>query len=106
MTKDLDVFIESSPENARAACKALADLGTPPAKFSVDDFSDGKTEVRFGIPPICFEVRQKMDGVIFRSVYQNSVHSLSTETYPHAISPLQTLSSVNLHPVGLKIWPM
>lgn len=43
MTKDLDVLIESSPENAIATYKALAEFGAPLEKFAVSDFADGKT---------------------------------------------------------------
>src|SRR5271168_5352124 len=62
MTKDLDVFIESSPENALATYKALAEFGAPLTTFTVADFADGRTIARFGVPPICFEVIQHIDG--------------------------------------------
>jgi predicted nucleotidyltransferase len=73
MTKDLDVFIESSPANALATYKGLAEFGAPLAKFTVEDFADGKTVGRFGVPPICFEVIQSISGVDFATVYENSV---------------------------------
>ena len=73
MTKDLDVFIESSLENARATYKGLAEFGAPLEMFAVSDFSDGKTIGRFGVPPICCEVIQRIDGVDFESVYENSI---------------------------------
>ena len=73
MTKDLDVFIECSPENGLATYKALAEFGAPLQRFTVDDFSDGRTVARFGVPPICFEVIQKIDGVDFAGVYANSI---------------------------------
>jgi len=73
MTKDLDVFIESSPENALAIYKGLAEFGAPLTQFSVEDFSDGKTIGRFGVPPICVEVIQRIDGVDFARVYVNSM---------------------------------
>jgi predicted nucleotidyltransferase len=73
MTKDLDVFIESSPQNALAVYKALAEFGAPLAQFSTEDFADGKTIARFGVPPICFEISQRIDGVDFASVYANGV---------------------------------
>ena len=73
MTKDLDVFIESSPGNALATYKGLAEFGAPLAKFTIEDFADGKTVARFGVPPICFEVIQRIDGVDFANVYANSV---------------------------------
>jgi hypothetical protein len=72
MTKDLDVFIESSPENALAIYKALAEFGAPLTEFSVGDFCDGKTIARFGNPPICFDILQRIDGIDFPTVYANS----------------------------------
>jgi hypothetical protein len=73
MTKDLDVFVESSPENAVVVYRALAEFGAPLEKFTVGDFADGKTVGRFGVPPICVEVIQRIDGVDFSTVYANSV---------------------------------
>jgi hypothetical protein len=73
MTKDMDVLIESSPENAIATYKGLAEFGAPLARFTVEDFADGKTVGRFGVPPICFEVLQRIDGVEFADVYANSI---------------------------------
>ena len=73
MTKDMDVFIESSAENAIATYKGLAEFGAPLARFTVDDFADGRTVGRFGVPPICFEIIQRIDGVDFASVYANSI---------------------------------
>jgi hypothetical protein len=71
-TKDLDVLIESSPTNALATYKALAEFGAPLAEFTVEDFADGKTIARFGNPPLCVDVLQKIDGVDFAAVYANS----------------------------------
>jgi hypothetical protein len=82
MTKDLDVFIESSPENAIATYKGLAEFGAPLAKFTVADFHDGRTIARFGVPPICFEVIQNIDGVDFATVYTNSVPVLIDNEVP------------------------
>lgn len=73
MTKDLDVFIESSPSNALALFKALAAFGAPLGGFTAQDFADGKTGVRFGNPPICFDILQKIDGIDFVTAYVNSV---------------------------------
>ena len=106
MTKHLTVFTERITKNACIAYKPRADFGTPLEISLIDEISDRKTAIRLDVPPICFEVIQEIDGVNFRIVNQDSVHSLSTETYPHAISPLQSVSCVKAHPVGLKIWPM
>ncbi len=73
MTKNLDIFIESSAANATATFKALAEFGAPLSEFTVADFADGNTGARFGNPPICFDILQKIDGVDFAPAYANSV---------------------------------
>lgn len=72
-TKDLDVLIESSPANALATYKALADFGAPLAQFAVEDFADGETIARFGNPPLCVDVLQRIDGIDFATVHANSL---------------------------------
>lgn len=72
MTKDLDVFIESSPSNALAVFNALASFGAPLAGFTVKDFATPNVAARFGNPPICFDILQRISGVEFDQVYANS----------------------------------
>jgi predicted nucleotidyltransferase len=72
MTKDLDVFIESSPTNARAIYNALAEFGAPLSEFSVEDFHTPTLCARFGNPPYCFDVLQQIAGIDFATVYKNS----------------------------------
>jgi len=72
MTKDLDVFIESSPENALALYKALAEFGAALAEFTVEDFHTPTVWARFGNPPYCFDILQQISGVDFATAYKNS----------------------------------
>ncbi len=72
MTKDLDVFIESSPTNAHAIYEALAEFGAPLAEFTVEDFTLQQSCARFGNPPYCFDVLQQIAGIDFATVYANS----------------------------------
>jgi predicted nucleotidyltransferase len=72
MTKDLDVFIESSPTNALAIYKALAEFGAPLAEFTIEDFQTPTVCARFGNPPYCFDVLQQIAGIDFATVYKNS----------------------------------
>jgi predicted nucleotidyltransferase len=76
MTKDLDVFIESSPVNALAVYKALAEFGAPLADFTVEDFHTPTICARFGNPPYCFDVLQQIAGIDFATVYANSEEML------------------------------
>jgi len=72
MTKDLDVFIESSPENALALYKALTEFGAPLAELTVEDFHTPTVCVRLGNPPYCFDILQQIAGVDFATVHKNS----------------------------------
>jgi predicted nucleotidyltransferase len=72
MTKDLDVFIESTPENALATYRALAEFGAPLADFTVEDFHTPTLCARFGNPPYCFDILQQIAGLDFATVYRNS----------------------------------
>ena len=78
MTKDLDVFIESSPENALAVYKALAEFGAPLAEFTVEDFHTPTVCARFGNPPYCFDILQQIAGIDFALLASTSQPSMKT----------------------------
>jgi len=63
-TKDLDVFIGSNEENAKAVFRALAQFGAPMEGVSPSDFTDGST-LQIGQPPDRIDVLQRIDGVDF-----------------------------------------
>jgi hypothetical protein len=48
-TKDLDVFVDSSPENAVSVFEALADFGAPLSGMTPKDFQDGKSWFQVGV---------------------------------------------------------
>lgn len=49
-TKDLDLFIEADPANAKATYAALAAFGAPLQDVRPEDFEDRSTFFRFGRP--------------------------------------------------------
>lgn len=71
-TKDLDLFIRSDMENARATFKALAEFGAPLGKLSPNDFADGTT-FQIGQPPDRIDILQKIDGITFEEAWENRV---------------------------------
>ena len=73
MTKDLDVFIESSPANAKAVYTALSQFGAPLHDITVEDFERPTMVVRVGVPPICVDILQSIDGLDFPTVYAGSI---------------------------------
>ena len=64
-TKDLDVFVESTPENARRVYVALLEFGTPLADLTIGDLTQPNTVFQFGIPPVRVDVMTSIDAVTF-----------------------------------------
>jgi hypothetical protein len=50
-TKDLDLWIEASPKNARVVFKALREFGAPMANLSEADFANEGFFYQMGRPP-------------------------------------------------------
>lgn len=82
MTKDLDVFIESSPTNAKSVYTALSQFGAPLHDITVGDFELPTTVVRVGVPPICVDILQAIDGLDFPTVYAGSIEYLIDDEVP------------------------
>ena len=64
-TKDIDIFIGTDPENARAAYAALADFGAPLEGIRPEDFTDRGSFFRFGREPQGFDILPDIQGVDF-----------------------------------------
>ena len=73
-TKDLDIFIRSNPENARAVFRALAQFGAPLGGMTEDDFVDGTT-FQLGIPPNRIDILQTISGITFDEAWRNRIES-------------------------------
>jgi hypothetical protein len=71
-TKDLDLFIRSEPENARAAFRALSQFGAPLQGLTEADFADGTT-FQIGLPPNRIDVLQRIDGITFDEAWPNRI---------------------------------
>jgi uncharacterized nucleotidyltransferase DUF6036 len=85
-TKDLDIFIRSDPENARAVFHALAEFGAPLQGMSPADFADG-TIFQMGQPPDRIDVLQRIDGVTFDEAWENRIEgSIDGEVHASVIS--------------------
>ena len=55
-TKDMDLFIQADPANAKSTYAALADFGAPLQSIRPDDFTDRKSFFRFGSDPKGFDI--------------------------------------------------
>lgn len=64
-TKDLDIWVRPSPENAQRVLRALAKFGAPLEGLVVDDFATDGTIFQIGIEPNRIDVITSIDGVTY-----------------------------------------
>ena len=74
-TKDLDVLVEPSVDNAQRVLSALADFGFSDLGLSVADFSELGRIVQLGFPPTRIDLMTSIDGVSFEEVWQGRVEA-------------------------------
>ena len=74
-TKDLDVWVEASAENAIRVFRALASFGAPLSGLSPDDFAHEGFFYQIGIPPARVDILMSLDGVRFEEAWPNRKES-------------------------------
>jgi hypothetical protein len=86
-TKDLDVFIDTSPKNAALVFKALARFGAPLAGMTPADFQGGGSWFQIGVALSRIDVIQSIDGVDFETAWNSRMAGFVDGTIPvHYIS--------------------
>lgn len=94
-TKDLDIWVEPTPENAKKIWDALAAYGAPLEGITVEDFNDKSLVYQIGIEPNRIDVMMHVPGVAFVSAWENRVRSSYGEEKVHIIA-LDDLISAKL----------
>ena len=89
-TKDLDVWIEASPENAARVMSALKDFGAPLGELDARDFETPGTGFMMGNPPRRIDVLTQIDGVRFDEVVPRAVEA-SFDNVPARVIGLEDL---------------
>lgn len=64
-TKDLDIWIENSFENASAVVEALRDFGAPLLDITIDDFENPSTVYQIGLPPSRIDILSGLNEMDF-----------------------------------------
>jgi uncharacterized nucleotidyltransferase DUF6036 len=75
-TKDLDLFIRTDPENAKAVYAALAAFGAPLEQLTPADFLDRDGFFRIGQPPAMVEILPAIKGVEFDSAWERRLEAV------------------------------
>jgi hypothetical protein len=79
-TKDLDLFIQPSIENANAVFAALANFGAPLAGVKPEDFIDPDSFFRLGAAPQMIEILSRISGVDFDHAWERRVEVVIDES--------------------------
>jgi len=72
-TKDLDVWVESEPENAARMVAALADFGFGALGLEAADFLEADQVIQLGYPPNRIDILLTPRGVDFETCYDARV---------------------------------
>ena len=89
-TKDLDVWVRPTRENARRVLDALAAFGAPLGELTEDDLSRPGTIFQLGMAPNRIDVLTSIDAVTFQDAWQRRL----LRSYDGA--PIATLSIEDL----------
>lgn len=89
-TKDLDIWIRNSPQNAAKVYAALAEFGAPLAAdgLTVEDFADSSMVYQIGRPPLRIDIISKITGVSFADAWNRKKR--------------ERMAGVNVYFIGLK----
>lgn len=70
-TKDMDIFLEPSKENANRILKALNEFGFKALNFSIEDFMYEGKIMQLGYEPVRIDIITSIEGCSFDEVWKN-----------------------------------
>ena len=78
-TKDLDIWIDPTPENAAKVYRALAEFGAPLTGVTVEDLHTPGTVLQIGVEPNRIDVMTDVEGLTFEDAWNRQEHSVYGE---------------------------
>ncbi len=85
-TKDLDIWVEPSLENAEKVWQALAKFGAPLEQISVADFANKELIYQIGLDPNRVDILMDVPGVAFSTAWKNRVDGRYGDQPVHFLS--------------------
>ena len=89
-TKDLDVWVRASRENARKVWAALESFGAPRGSLVREDLEEPGIIFQMGLPPNRIDILTGIDGVLFEEAWQGRMET----TYGQ--EPVQVIGLMDL----------
>lgn len=82
VTKDLDVFVGTSDEDAQRVFAALAKFGAPIQGYTPADFQDPYAGFQFGVVPSQIDILLAISAVSFEEAWEQSVPGSTGDGIP------------------------
>src|SRR5574342_755971 len=84
-TKDLDVWIRSTPANAERVHRALSTFGAPLHDLTVDDLASPHLIFQIGVAPVRIDIITSIDGVEFDEAWSEKLVSEYADQAVHVL---------------------
>jgi hypothetical protein len=84
-TKDLDVWVEPTGDNAQAVWQALTEFGAPAHEGLAEDLAKADMVVQIGVAPNRIDIVTSIDGVSFDEAWTGRVEATYGEVPIHII---------------------
>jgi hypothetical protein len=78
-TKDIDIWLDPTPENARKLMRAFLIFGIPMHGVTQDDFATPGTQFNLGVAPCEIDFLTTIPGLQFPSAWENRVTSVEND---------------------------
>lgn len=75
-TKDLDLWIATDEENAKAVFRAMKEFGAPLLGLTAHDFTEKGYFYQMGKPPFRLDIMMSIPGVEFEAAWENREETL------------------------------
>jgi predicted nucleotidyltransferase len=72
-TRDFDIWVDHSPENAKHVFEALATFGAPLSQTTAEDFTGDDLIFQIGIEPVRVDVMTSISGVEFADAWPKRI---------------------------------
>jgi hypothetical protein len=86
LTKDLDLWIATDPDNAERVYRALMQFGAPVAGYSPTDFTNPESWFQIGVAPVRVDILLGIPGVSFEEAWARRVDDDFLGVTAHFIS--------------------
>ena len=101
-TKDIDIWVEMSKDNAQKMLRALAEFGFGSLGLAESDFQTPDQIIQLGYPPSRIDLITTPDGIDFDACYQSKLEIVIDNINVKFID-LENLKKIKKHLAGYRI---